>query len=80
MTPADFHTTHFLVPKHEILAKSKHEEILSSLGVEVQKLPKIKMQDPQVRLLGAKDGDIIKITRKDATRENVYYRLVVKQF
>jgi DNA-directed RNA polymerase subunit H len=80
LTPADFHTTHFLVPKHEILAKSKHEEILSSLGVEVQKLPKIKMQDPQVRLLGAKDGDIIKITRKDATRENVYYRLVVKQF
>ena len=79
MTPADFHTSHFLVPKHEILAKSKHEEILSSLGVEVQKLPKIKMQDPQVRLLGARDGDIIKITRKDATRENVYYRLVVKQ-
>jgi DNA-directed RNA polymerase subunit H len=78
LTPADFHTTHFLVPKHEILAKSKHDEILSSLGIEAQKLPKIKMQDPQVRLLGAKEGDIIKITREDATKENLYYRLVVK--
>ena len=78
MTSADFRTTHFLVPKHEILAKSKHEELLSSLGVEAQKLPKIKMQDPQVRLLGAKEGDIIKITREDVTKENLYYRLVVK--
>ena len=78
MTPADFHTSHFLVPKHEILAKSKHEELLTSLGVDAQKLPKIKLQDPQVRLLGAKEGDIVKITRKDPTKENVYYRLVVK--
>jgi DNA-directed RNA polymerase subunit H len=78
LTPADFHTSHFLVPKHEILAKSKHEELLTSLGVDAQKLPKIKLQDPQVRLLGAKEGDIVKITRKDPTKENVYYRLVVK--
>jgi DNA-directed RNA polymerase subunit H len=78
LSSVDFHTSHFLVPKHEILAKSKHEEIVSSLGVDVQKLPKIKLHDPQVRLLGAKEGDIIKITRKDPTRENAYYRLVVK--
>jgi DNA-directed RNA polymerase subunit H len=78
LTPADFHTSHFLVPKHEILAKSKHEEMLTSLGVDVQKLPKIKLQDPQVKLLGAKEGDIVKITRKDPTKENIYYRLVVK--
>lgn len=78
MSPADFHTSHFLVPKHEILAKSKHEELISSLGVDAQKLPKIKLHDPQVGSLGAKEGDIIKITRKDPTRENAYYRLVVK--
>jgi DNA-directed RNA polymerase subunit H len=78
LTPADFRTSHFLVPKHEVLTKSKHEEILTSLGVDAQKLPKIKLQDPQVRLLGAKEGDIVKITRKDPTKENVYYRLVVK--
>jgi DNA-directed RNA polymerase subunit H len=78
LSSADFHTSHFLVPKHEILAKSKHEEILSSLGVDAHKLPKIKLQDPQVRLLGAKEGDVVKITRKDQTKENIYYRLVVK--
>jgi DNA-directed RNA polymerase subunit H len=74
----DFHLSHFLVPKHEILAKSKHQEVLSSLAVNEQNLPKIKFSDPQVKLLGAKDGDIIKITRTDPTKENVYYRLVVK--
>lgn len=78
MGSADFRLSHFLVPKHEILAKSKHQELLSSLGADEQKLPKIKLSDPQVKLLGAKEGDIIKITRKDPTRENIYYRLVVK--
>lgn len=75
---ADFRLSHFLVPKHEILAKSKHEELLSSLKVDMQKLPKIKVSDPQVKLLGGKVGDVIKITRNDPTKENVYYRLVVK--
>jgi len=74
----DFHSSHFLVPKHEILAKSKHQEVLSSIGVDEQKLPEIKLNDPQLKLLGAKEGDIIKITRKDPTKENVYYRFVVK--
>ena len=75
---ADFHLSHFLVPKHEVLAKSRHEELLSSLAVDENRLPKIKITDPQVKLLGAKVGDIIKITREDPTRENIYYRLVVK--
>lgn len=78
MGSVDFHLSHFLVPKHEILAKSKHQELLSSLGVDEQKFPKIKLNDPQVKLLGAKEGDIIKITRADPTKENIYYRLVVK--
>jgi len=75
---ADFRLSHFLVPKHEVLAKSRHEELLSSLGVDENRLPKIKITDPQVKLLDTKVGDIIKITRKDPTRENIYYRLVVK--
>jgi DNA-directed RNA polymerase subunit H (RpoH/RPB5) len=75
---ADFRLSHFLVPKHDVLAKSRREELLSSLGVDENKLPKIKITDPQVKLLDAKVGDIIKITRKDPTRENTYYRLVVK--
>jgi len=70
--------SHFLVPKHEILAKSKEEEVITSLGIRREDLPKIKASDPQVKILGAKPGDIIKITRTDATKENLYYRLVVK--
>ena len=78
MGSVDFRLSHFLVPKHEILVKSKHQEVLSSLKVDEQTLPKIKLSDPQVKLLGAKEGDIIKITRVDPTKENIYYRLVVK--
>ena len=71
-------TSHFLVPKHEILAKSREEEVLSSFGIKREKLPKIKANDPQVKELKAKPGDIIKITRKDPTKENLYYRIVMK--
>lgn len=71
-------TSHFLVPKHEILAKSREEEILSSFGIKRENLPRIKASDPQVKELGAKLGDIIRITRKDSSKENLYYRIVIK--
>ncbi|HIE37170.1 TPA: DNA-directed RNA polymerase subunit H, partial [Candidatus Geothermarchaeota archaeon] len=47
-------------------------------GGDKYKLPYIKRTDPVVRALGAKHGDIIKITRKSPTAgESVYYRLVI---
>jgi len=66
-----------MVPEHEILAKGKEAELLATFGIDREKLPKIKVTDPQCKNLGAKVGDIIKITRKD-TCTNLAYRLVVK--
>ncbi len=67
-----------LVPKHEILSEEEAEELLKVLGVRKEQLPKIKADDPIVKEIGAKVGDIVKITRKSLTAgESVFYRLVV---
>ncbi len=67
-----------LIPKHEILPKDKEDEALASFGATKVNLPKMRASDPQAKKLGAKPGDVIKISRKDQTGENLYYRLVVK--
>lgn len=71
-------SSHELVPKHEILKQKEAEGLLSSLGIMPQKLPKIHFDDPAIGELGCKLGDIIRITRKETTSENHYFRLVVK--
>jgi DNA-directed RNA polymerase subunit H len=67
-----------LIPKHEIVPKDKEDETLAAFGITKANLPRIKASDAQVKKLEAKPGDVIKITRKDATGENLYYRLVLK--
>lgn len=67
----------FLVPPHRLVAKSKVEELLQNLKLGKNNLPRIKDTDPQAKKLGAEKGDIVEITRKDETKESVYYRLVV---
>ncbi|MCS7145040.1 MAG: DNA-directed RNA polymerase subunit H [Archaeoglobaceae archaeon] len=70
---------HVLVPKHEILKESEAEELLKLLGVSKEQLPKIKATDPIVKEIGAKPGDIVKITRKSHTADfSVFYRLVIE--
>ncbi|AAB89370.1 MULTISPECIES: DNA-directed RNA polymerase subunit H [Archaeoglobus] len=69
---------HMLVPKHEVLSKEEAEELLKILGIGKEQLPKIKADDPIAKEIGAKPGDIVKITRKSLTAgESVFYRLVV---
>ncbi|MET1123855.1 MAG: DNA-directed RNA polymerase subunit H [Archaeoglobaceae archaeon] len=69
---------HILVPKHEVLSKEEAEELLKLLGVSKEQLPKIKASDPIVKEIGAKPGDIVKITRESLTAgKSVFYRLVV---
>ena len=69
---------HELVPKHEILSKEEEEELLKKLNTTKKHLPKILSTDPIVKALGAKKGDIIRITRKSVyAGEYYYYRVVV---
>ena len=69
---------HVLVPKHEILSEAKAKAVLSRFKVAPHQLPQIKFSDPVVRALGAKPGDILKITRKSPTAgKAIAYRWVV---
>jgi len=69
---------HILVPKHEVLSKEEAEELLKVLGIKKEQLPKIKSNDPIVKEIGAKPGDIVKITRESLTAgKSIFYRLVI---
>uniref|UniRef100_A0A7C3ZEN4 DNA-directed RNA polymerase subunit H n=1 Tax=Archaeoglobus fulgidus TaxID=2234 RepID=A0A7C3ZEN4_ARCFL len=67
-----------LVPKHEVLSKEEAEELFKKY-LELEKSSfQIKAEDPIVKEIGAKPGDIIRIIRKSLTAgESVFYRLVV---
>lgn len=70
---------HELVSRHEIMAKEDVEALLEKLKITVQNLPRILEKDPVVQSLGAKVGDVLKITRNSPTAgTSLYYRLVVE--
>jgi len=67
-----------LVPRHELLGGEEKAEMLKSLNVAAKQLPRIKDDDPAVKMVQAKKGDIIKIMRKSLSAgEYNYYRVVV---
>lgn len=69
---------HFLVPKHEIVPEEKLEELFKKYGSKANKFPQILKDDPAVEEIGAKKGDLIKITRKSYTMgKAIYFRVVM---
>lgn len=71
---------HELVPEHIILSKEEEKEILDKFKIKPENLPKILINDPVVKAIGAKDGDVLKIIRKSKTAgESIYYRVVIKK-
>jgi len=70
---------HVLVPKHELVPKDKHKELLDSISTPEQKmLLHITSADPIVRCIGGLPGDIIRIERPSPSAGvYVVYRLVV---
>jgi DNA-directed RNA polymerase subunit H (RpoH/RPB5) len=70
---------HELVPKHEVLTEEEKKEVLERYKVSEFQLPKILASDPAARVIGAKVGDVIKITRESLTAgKTIAYRLVVE--
>ncbi|MCX8195759.1 MAG: DNA-directed RNA polymerase subunit H [Acidilobaceae archaeon] len=69
---------HRLVPQHRKLSAEEALEVFESLGVKPWQLPQISVNDPIVRLLGAKPGDVIEIKRRSPTGGiSLAYRVVV---
>ncbi|MFH1439167.1 MAG: DNA-directed RNA polymerase subunit H [Candidatus Woesearchaeota archaeon] len=79
MAAAKFDVTkHVLVPKHSIVSEKEKNALFDRYNVTIKELPTIKHDDPAIRHLKAKAGDIIKIIRKSPTAgETVYFRGVI---
>jgi DNA-directed RNA polymerase subunit H len=70
---------HALVPFHEILTEKEKNQLLTQFKVKPYQMPQIKSGDPAVKAIGAKPGDVLKITRKSTTAgEHITYRYVVE--
>ena len=64
---------HAYVPKHEIMPKKEHEQVLQKFNCNATELPLIFVNDPAIIGLGVKPGDMIKITRKSGTSGTSLY-------
>ncbi len=70
--------SHELVPKHEIITEEEVNSLIKEYGITVDQLPKIRSDDPIVKIIGAKKGQVLKITRNSPTAgEYYYYRVVI---
>lgn len=68
---------HKLVPKHEIMSDSEIEEELGNADFEIDNLPKIRIDDPVIKNIGAEADDILRITRESQTAGTfITYRIV----
>lgn len=66
-------TKHCLVPKHEIMStKDKHDFLINN-NFRIPNLPRIYTNDPVVKYMYAKPGDLIRITRQSETAKTSYY-------
>lgn len=68
---------HQLVPEHVILSEEEAEKVLEEMKIHAEQLPRIRTDDPVVKAIGAKEGDILKIIRESPTAGKfVTYRIV----
>ena len=74
---------HDLVPEHSLLSEKEVQELLKKWKIRSDQLPKIRKDDPVIKILEMvhgpiPEGQIIKITRKsDSAGVSVVYRTVV---
>lgn len=79
---------HMLVPEHRVLTEKEAAEVLKSLGVTKDQLPKIRKDDPAIKVLDAErrsrgeapipEGSLVKIIRQsDTAGISEAYRLVI---
>jgi DNA-directed RNA polymerase subunit H len=67
-----------LVPKHELMSGEEIDTLLKQYNIKLKNLPRIKTDDPVVKVLAGKKGDVIKISRNSPTAgDSTYYRVIV---
>ncbi|MCK4703105.1 DNA-directed RNA polymerase subunit H [Candidatus Bathyarchaeota archaeon] len=69
---------HDLVPRHEVVSQEERKELSKKYHAEPFQFPWIKSVDPIAIILGAKPGDVVRITQKSETAGKYEtYRYVV---
>jgi DNA-directed RNA polymerase subunit H len=72
-------STHFLIPKHELLTREEAEQAVARYSAAPGQFPYILATDPVAKEIGAKPGDFVRVTRKsDTAGSSIYYRYVVE--
>ena len=71
---------HAMVPDHQIMTEDELAGLLSLYKITSEQLPRIYHDDPAVKTIGAKPGDVIRIIRTSHTAGRAEsYRLVIKR-
>lgn len=73
---------HFEVPSHTILSKDESDRYLQDNKIKASQLPRIHLDDPQVKYLGGVPGQVVRIARQnlwsDALIPNIWvHRLIM---
>ncbi|MDG7011531.1 MAG: DNA-directed RNA polymerase subunit H [Nitrososphaerota archaeon] len=77
--PAFKVSTHFLIPKHELLTREEAAQVVAMFNAIPSQFPYIQSTDSIVKEIGAKPGDLVRVTRTSETAgSSVYYRYVVE--
>lgn len=74
---------HKLVPLHTVLSKQQTAQLLKDYSIKLVNLPRIFEDDPAALALGAKEGDVMKITRQSHTivdKIDTYRFVVIRRF
>jgi DNA-directed RNA polymerase subunit H len=72
-------STHFLIPRHELLTKEESQQVRERFHSSPSQFPYILVTDPIAKEVGAKPGDFVRISRKSETAgSSTYYRYVVE--
>ena len=71
---------HIMVPDHKIMSEEEVKSLFSTYNITSEQLPKIYHDDPAVKVIEAKVGDVIRIIRISHTAGRAEsYRLVIKR-
>lgn len=76
---------HDLVPRHTLLSAKEAEKIFKKLKIKADQLPKIRRDDPVIKILEkiegpVEQGRIIKITRvSESAGMSIVYRMVIER-
>lgn len=71
---------HVNVPLHELLTEAEQKALLKQYGIVKEQLPKIRSNDPAVKVVSGQPGSIVRITRTRSPTAGtaVAYRLIVE--